>query len=914
LQVWNHTLSKGYFWKEYQFESGEEKDIAEEFSIDDVGSFEIELILYNGNESWEQSDASGRFYVTVEAGKPDIRIVSISCSPATIYANEETHTFVVVKNYGDAAGTKSVAVLSTSPSGETGRLSKPVELDPGEEETLDFPWTLDEVGEWRFEVVDTNLSCSVNVLPAKDDIPGWVNTIVGWVNQGKEAFLNTVRDVKDYLLPIWNNLVKPIFDYSPKVLQTIFEWFLEKGAEFADFFKPMLDFFERDWSADLSSAFSKGREAFISWLEDTYRYIDNSSWVNFARQKWEESVAAFCEAIDAIQEWDPNKAIEVGYVMLTAVAGEDLANWKAVTRRILEWMVSVARTIEDVEVQIEQMISELAEGFEQAGVLGLDYLKNKLRALSPFVAPAVLTAGITVLMFIAEVVGYKAFLLFICEEWLQASGMGVWVLISNKDWAGAAEALKDFQFKIYVYFIILFALCVVSLVAIVFAPERIAAWATKATKVAKELQLAEQVAESSARLEKARKTLEEAKALADAKRWELAAEKARLAAAEAGEIPEGLTEYYRLRVKQKSAELQAAMRRVERAIEERDAAEVSKAYKEAQIYHLVAEKLSTVTTYLAKAAGVFMDLTVGLVFYMYGTTAQRQYENYKRLIDAKIGIAYKPPKEGEKTGILEASSDPPDAKIYVWQDNEWRYTLTNTYGTVVLPIGRHKIKLELTDWRGYHWIKETEVEIKEGERTTISLSLDRADIVPVGVEEIDAYVIEAYSGDVIDVESEGRRFCVKLAGIDAPKLYRSSFYCSNCEGTRTIDWKEWLSKCRDYLNQLIQGKTVKLLVDSSNITERVLNSLTGEEEWMVLAVVMRGDDNINEAMVVSGYACCDFRQPFMIKHVDKSKLLRAGATAIRNGSGVFSEITCPKKRIKITTTPSGRVYIDGVKI
>ena len=710
LQVWNHTLSKGYFWKEYQFESGEEKDIAEEFSIDNVGSFEIELILYNGNESWEQSDVSGRFYVTVEAGKPDIRIVSITCSPATIYANEETHTFVVVKNYGDAPGTKSVAVLSTSPSGKTGRQSKSVELDPEEEETLDFPWTLDEVGEWKFEVVDTDLSCTVTVQ-------------------------------------------------------------------------------ERDYVSEVISAFHAGFETFIEYMREFAGTIQDLAQAAF--ELWKESAENFIQYIDWLVEWSAEKVWEVVMNFCNIVECDE---YFVSLMNYFTDLYSELRTVEEARSDAEYYADIAMKMYRGEEV---EYVEVRVDGALGRVLGALATYESS--LFFETLAGWA-----IADLFLPSHSMVVYNLIERGMWEAAKEANDKFQYAIASANIVM---CV-------------------------------------------------------------------LAAVVSGLSFKGVDRRQQTLFKS---------------------------------YQSFAKKYG-------KPIGISAIAWAVAFFYMYVySAAQFFHDKMELLIANKLRIPWKPPGVGEKTGVLDITSEPTNAQIEFWQDNTWKPTQLITPAKIMLPVGKQKVRLYTVDWRGYPYEKVIEVDIEYMKTTTRHVVLDKKPRLP---EEFEATVVEIRDKGTVIVARDTERIIVRLAGLDMPQLFTNSIFCSQCGGTVTISWKNWLDKCKNYLGQIAEGEKVIVLSDDSVKTLKEWDSVSENEVDKLLAVLVRKRDNlnINTAVIGAGYACANFKPGYVNKHVDKGEFLKAGALAIKSGYGIFSEITCPKKTITITSTPSAKIYIDRVYI
>jgi len=710
LQVWNHMLHNGHLWKTYYFESGEEKDIVEEFTINNVGSFEIELILYNGNGEWEQSDTSGRFYVTVEAGEPDIRIVSITCSPATIYANEETHTLVVVKNYGNAPGTTSVAVLSTSPSGKTGRQSKSVELDPGEEETLDFPWTLDEVGEWRFEVVDTDLSCTVTVQ-------------------------------------------------------------------------------ERDYVSEVISAFHAGFETFIEYMQEFAGTIQDLAQAAF--ELWKESVENFIQYIDWLAEWSAEKVWEVVMNFCNIVECDE---YFVSLMNYFTDLYSELRTVEEARSDAEYYADIAMKMYRGEEV---EYVEVRVDGALGRVLGALATYESA--LFFETLAGWA-----MADLFLPSHSMAVYTLIDQNMWEAAKAANDEYQY----------AIATANLVMCILAA-----------------------------------------------------------------VVTGIS-------------IRGVDRRQQTLFKS---------------YQTFAKKYG-------KPIGMSAIAWAVAFFYMYVYRGAQFYHDKMELaIVNKLRIPWKPPGVGEKTGVLDITSEPTNAEIYIWQDNEWKSTLMTTPAKIILPAGTQKVKLYTIDWRGYPYEKVIEVNIEYMKTTTEHVILSKEPRLP---EEFEATVVEIRDKGTVVVAKNSDRIFVRLAGLDMPQLFTNSIFCSQCGGTVTISWKDWLDKCKNYLGQIAEGEKVIVLSDDNVKTLKEWDSVSENEVDKLLAVLVRKRDNlnINTAVIGAGYACANFKPGYVNKHVDKGEFLKAGALAIKSGYGIFSEITCPKKTITITSTPSAKIYIDRVYI
>ena len=750
------------------------------------------------------------------------------------------------------------------------------------------------------------------------------------VNNDKNGYINYVTTNKS-VRQNFPAIVEGLFKKSIDAVIKAFEWTLDivydMGTQFADLLEPFLQIFDRNYAEDFINMLKSGYNTFADWFEDVYTFLNVDSWTGVTKWLYPYNLNTFSKAFEYLVDFDEKLAFTEGMLLLAPICGDNFENWKDVTMTILNWLVESIVTLENLDDYLHQYASELAEAFEKQGIsLHEDLYGGSLNirpvtTLSPFVVPAVVAAGALIaLEIIAQAVGWEVFHLFICEEFMQQHTMAVWNAIHAQDWVAAEKALKDLKGALTTYWIIFAVVVGIILAIIVVTPFKVHR-IYQAARMFKEVEFAEKAQKALQRISKANSHIEQAEALLKAKEEEKALAEFSLAQAEAMKMPEGLIEPYRRVANQKANEFVAAGKELEKAINERNEQLID--------YYFQYEKTKLLEmqyhmSFWQKAGmallGAALSVLSAFVFYRYGLSVQTQIDVYERIITAKTGgKIYKPPEPGVPAGLLKVYTDPAGAFIYVFQDGEWRFAGKSPGDTIILPVGKQRIKLQLVDYRGYMWEKEITVEVERmftpgivnSEKITeVSVTLDRVDIVPKGQETVKAKVIQAISGDVLDVETEyGRRFRVKLAGVNAPKLYRDQIYCEQC-GAQPISWEDWYHPSVRQLNKKVQGQTVTLKIDQDEITEREYNSAWKEDEEMVLAVVYKGDENINVEMIKTGFACADFR--FTNKFVDKTEFLNAQNEAIANGSGFFSVIQCEVKLINVNPNVYSKLYINDM--
>ena len=749
-------------------------------------------------------------------------------------------------------------------------------------------------------------------------------------NNDKDSYIDYVT-TNEPVRQNFPDIVEGLFKKSIDAVIKAFEWTLDIiydiGTQFADLLDPFLRIFDRNYAEDFINMLKRGYNTFADWFEDVYTFLNTDSWTGVTKWLYPYNLNTFSKAFEYLVDFDEKLAFTEGMLLLAPICGDNFENWKDVTMTILNWLVESIVTLENLEDYLHQYASELAEAFEKQGIslheelYGGSLNIRPITTLSPFVIPAVVAAGALIaLEIIAQAVGWEVFHLFICEEYLQQHTMAVWNAIHAQDWVAAEKALKNLKGALTMYWIIFAVVVGIVLGIIVVSPFKLSK-IYEASRVFKEVEFAEKAQKALQRLAQAESKLKEAESLAKAKEYEAALEQLKLSQAEAMKMPDELIEPYRLVAGQKEKEYEAALARIEKAIHERDEALIDYNFQYGKTKLL---EMQYHMSFWQKAGmallGVALSALSAYVFYRYGLSVQTQIDVYERIITAKTGgKIYKPPEPGTPTGLLKVYTDPAGAFIYVFQDGEWRFAGKSPGDTIILPVGKQRIKLQLVDYRGYMWEKEITVEVErmftpgiiDSEKITeVSVTLNRVDIVPKGQETVKAKVIQAISGDVLDVETEyGRRFRVKLAGVNAPKLYKNQIYCEQC-GAQPISWKDWFNQSANQLNALIQGQTVTLKIDQDEITVKEYNSVTTDEEEMVLAVVYKGDENINVEMIKTGLACADFR--FINKFVDKTEFLKAQSEAIASKSGFFSVIQCEVKLINVSSNVYSKLYINDV--
>jgi len=319
-----------------------------------------------------------------------------------------------------------------------------------------------------------------------------------------------------------------------------------------------------------------------------------------------------------------------------------------------------------------------------------------------------------------------------------------------------------------------------------------------------------------------------------------------------------------------------------------------------------------------KIAGVAVSTGILWVYMGYIYASINAYKTNKSVIEIQGILEYSPPPPDTPTGVLDISSDPSDAEVFIWQDNEWKSLgpFRKTPTKVVVSAGEHKIKVVGTLWIDGHKkaVAETTVNVNASDVTEVSLTLQ-----PVGIpEEITGEVQEVHSGHTFEILDEDRYlWTCRVAGIDSHRLFDDTIYCSNCGGARTLSWEKWFSAAKNAVAQVIEGKRVHLMIDPDRPT---INEFDSKEEKTVLKLLVSGTiettgEDIAESILETGYACCNFKEGYINKYVDTEKLTAAEKEAINNRYGYWAELICPTLvTITLESTPSANIYIDRTKI
>jgi len=179
-------------------------------------------------------------------------------------------------------------------------------------------------------------------------------------------------------------------------------------------------------------------------------------------------------------------------------------------------------------------------------------------------------------------------------------------------------------------------------------------------------------------------------------------------------------------------------------------------------------------------------------------------------------------------------------------------------------------------------------------------------------EEIKGIRVETYRDKPVMFwaeTDEGARIPVRLAGINTVRQWETSFDCSVCGTISFKDWNETGRPIRDWAERILEQHTTGTLTIKSDRTNQKI--LEEKRPWLLAVVYQEGrEESTNEIMLLNGAACCLFGR-WSNKHVDKSKYISSQMIAINAGAGMWEYVTCPLKRITITSTPSAKIYLDG---
>jgi len=929
--------------KDYSFSSM--ADCYPTFEVDvtdwSPGSYRIKICACN------ETVCSNEVTVTIgEVTICPIRTIEIDrIGPHEVPTDYSPLLYGKIKIYGHAFGDPNVTETFRLYADDTLLAEKTFTTDSYGTVNLEFEVDFSTLSNGTYTLKITTCDDSVKSNEVSIVVSDAISSAIDYIdaciyNNDKNGYIDYVT-TNEPVRQNFPDIINGLFEKSIEAITKAFEWTLDIvydiGTQFADLLEPFLQIFDRNYAEDFINMLKSGYNTFADWFEDVYTFLNVDSWTGVTKRLYPIDLSTFSKAFENLVDFDEQLAFTEGMLLLAPICGDDFekwkdtgtidfGNWKDVTRTILNWIHESIVTLENLDDYLQQYADELAEGFESIGITlhgelygGLRNRRKPVTTLSPFAIPAVVAAGALIaLEIIAQAVGWEVFHLFICEEFLQQHTMAVWNAIHAQDWVAAEKALKDLKGALTLYWII-FAVVVGIILAIVTVSPFKLHKIYQAMRTFKEVEFAEKAQKALQRLAQAESKLKEAESLAKAKEYEAALEQLKLSQAEAMKMPDELIEPYRLVAGQKEKEYEAALARIEKAIHERDEALIDYNFQYGKTKLLETQYHMSIWQKAGMALlGAALSALSAYVFYRYGLSVQTQIDVYERIITAKTGgKIYKPPEPGVPAGLLKVYTDPAGAFIYVFQDGEWRFAGKSPGDTIILPVGKHRIKLQLVDYRGYMWEKEITVDVERmftpgiinSEKVTeVSVTLDRVDIVPKGQETVEAKVIQAISGDVLDVETEyGRRFRVKLAGVNAPKLYKDQIYCENC-GAQAISWKDWFNQSANQLNSLTQGQTVTLKIDQDEITVREYNSTTADEEEMVLAVVYKDNKNINVEMIKTGLACADFR--FTNKFVDKTEFLKAQNEAIAGRKGFFSVIQCEVKVINVNSNVYSKLYIN----
>lgn len=239
----------------------------------------------------------------------------------------------------------------------------------------------------------------------------------------------------------------------------------------------------------------------------------------------------------------------------------------------------------------------------------------------------------------------------------------------------------------------------------------------------------------------------------------------------------------------------------------------------------------------------------------------------------------------------------------------------------VLPTGSNKIKLYGTGYpggdaeRGEHSLERIfTINIENNETHEITQSMRLAEIP----EEITVHVQQVVSGHTFRglVEGSGVTRTFRLAGIDCNKLYHNSFYCSNCLGAKSLPADAWYPESKSELANLIEGITLNLKVDNNNQDIKEFSSSEEEAVNKILVTAYTQDNrNVIIEMLKTGLACCNYKEGYTTKHINKNAFNKAENKARSDNKGFWAEFECG---VLVTINPpegtSPNIFIDGNKI